>query len=93
MTASESGYADLRKTCVRYWGFHPDCSGSVADLWSQLGKEPCFRTVGETSAPMLIADMAALIDLQRAEIASLKRLARAVKEATDAHYGDGGADK
>lgn len=84
-TASEEGYSMLRAKCVRYWGFHPDASGSVAELWRELEKSPTFRNVGETSAPMLLADFADLINVQRKEIESLKRLASAVRSAVDAH--------
>lgn len=88
MSPSDKGYGDLRDRCIRLWGFHRDASGSVADLWGALSKEPCFRTVGETSAPMLVAEMAALIDIQRHELASLQRLERRIKAAVDELAGD-----
>lgn len=87
MTASEA-YAKLRDRCVRYWGFHPDCSGSVADLWDQLSRNSAFKTVGITTAPMIVAELAALVDLQRQELEALRTMERAVKRAVDALPGD-----
>lgn len=73
------GYANLRDRCVKVWKLHPDCSGSVADLWNKFGMKD------EPSAALLFHDLAALIDVQRAEIEALERLHRAVAEAVNAH--------
>ena len=62
-------YAKLRDRCLRYWNLHPDCSGSVADLWHKTG-----NIIAETSAPALFGDAADLIDIQRRELEAARRV-------------------
>lgn len=56
-------YEQLRKRCLKMWGFHPDTKDSIYEMWAEINAHSGWRrNVAEPSAAMLLGELAEFAD-------------------------------